>query len=187
MIGFEPPQYYRIDGVLLACFTIQDVPGGQYTYHNRDLDWIEAYLDKLPHGGCYLSHYCGGVPTRVDAVSLQGLAEFWSAARVFPPDAGGKVRFGSDLRTVFLFYGKDESPERAWIADPLRLAFLGRIPYKTRQQRRRERKNPSHRCNNVNWCRSDLIRPHIPKYIYGFSRYEHATSQNQVGSSRSDG
>ena len=175
MIGFEIPYYYG----KIACFTINDTPGGQYVYANRNLPWIKQFLSNLSNGRCYLVTGCSGSPEHIDDTSFEGLQKWWDDKKIFPHDAGAYLTFFHDRRVYFLLHGSDYRPQRAWKANPLGLVFGGRIPYKKKRQRKLELRELS-RTTRLSWKRDNTLSPFIPRYIHGFSDYEPAP-QNQVG------
>jgi len=181
MIGFESPQYTN----KIACFSIEDIPGSQYVYRNRDVAWINDFLISLPHGGCYLVTSCSGSPEHISDPTFSRLQEWWQKKKIFPRDGGAYLSFTHDRLTYFLLYGSDPRMERAWIANPLGLVFGGRIPYKCKRQRKQERSDPTLRNKNLTWKRSSALSAFIPGYIHGFSEYEPAP-ENQVGCGRGD-
>jgi len=183
MIGFSPPEWFEVGELKMACFTITDDPGGQYVYTNRNREWVEDYLSKLPHGGVYYSHPCGGSPSTIagNPPTFEDIIDWWLGksewgARVFPLDAGCCVTFsGTDRRAYFMFYGYDRTPEREWIANPIADALsYGRVPHKPRKQRKLEYKDPTLRKEYPIRGRivNEAVEKCIPPYIRGVSLYQ---------------
>lgn len=171
MLGFSPPEWFEIDEVLMACFTIHDAPGGQYVYRNRNKEWVEEYLSQLRHPGCYVSVRCGGgldcIISRKDPrltygrdncqpLSIQDLVSWKKGQPEYSQINGTYLTFtATDRRAFFLFYGADRAPENAWFSNPIIQALsYGGVPHKTRRQRKLERRDPELRKSWPTWRQS---------------------------------
>jgi hypothetical protein len=140
------PEWFEILGVQLACVEILNPRGGQYTWANRNQEWLEEWLGAVD-GRPYISSRGGGGfsagngPTS----SVTELVYYLRSGRTpFPYDGGQILSFSDDPWVKVLVHGCDFTPERAWVSNPI-WELVHRLPYKTQKQRKIERKGgPKH-------------------------------------------
>lgn len=134
------PDWFEVLGVRLACIEIQNPRGGQYSLVNRSQEWLEEWLGVI-EPRAYVSSECirsslGTPKNRIEELvyEVRGQRPPW------PYDRGQILGFQEDPWVNILIYGYDTTPERAWEANPIRQLFYYYIPFKTKRQRKIERK-----------------------------------------------
>lgn len=133
------PEWFEVLGVRLACIEILNPRGGQYTCVNRDQEWLQQWLESL-NGCLYSSGKCGGGTLVNPFGSVTELVySIRGSLTPFPYDGGTILTSSEDPWVKILVHGCDYTPERAWEANPI-WQLIHRIPYKTRAQRKKERK-----------------------------------------------
>lgn len=133
------PNWFEVLGVRLACIEILNPRGGQHSCINRDQKWLQQWLESL-NGGLYSSGKCGGGEHVNHSGSITGLVYAIRGGRTpFPYDGGTILTSSEDPWVRILVHGCDYTEERAWEANPI-WQLIHRIPYKTRKQRKKERK-----------------------------------------------
>lgn len=133
------PEWFEVLGVRLACIEILNPRGGQYTCVNRNQKWLEEWLESL--NGCLYSYgKCGGGwPVNHFGSVIELVYAIRGSRTPFPYDGGTILTSSEDPWVKILVHGCDYTPERAWEANPV-WQLIHRIPYKTRKQRKKERK-----------------------------------------------